>query len=374
MKPKLIRLSKSVVGDKEARAVSDVIIHDGYLGMGGEVQKFEQRLDAMFERHSIAVNSGTAALHLAIEALIEPGDEVLVPTITYVATYQAVEAAGGVPVSCDVNTQDLSIDLEDAASKISAKTKLMVPVFYSGSAAALDSMEAFALAYKLRVVYDAAHAFGSMQNDELVGKVGDVFCFSFDGIKNITCGEGGAIVTSDEDVAQYCRDARLLGVKNDTAARFKGKRSWNFDVTGPGYRYHMSNMNAAMGNVQLDRFPSFASKRKSLAKQYVALLHSCTKLTLLDIDYEDTVPHIFPLILASHINRNNLREQLLAVGIETGVHYFPNHNLTRFKSDNIKCPVADDLANRLLSLPLHPELIETDINYVVHNLRNILGE
>ncbi|WP_339898170.1 DegT/DnrJ/EryC1/StrS family aminotransferase [Paraglaciecola polaris] len=374
MKPSLIRLSKSVVGEREAKAVSEVILNDGYLGMGKEVKRFEERLELMFNRHCIAVNSGTAALHLAIESIIQPGDEVLVPSITYVATYQAVTAAGGIPISCDVIHRDMSIDLCDAKSKITSKTRVIVPVFYSGSGRCLDSIEAFAKQHDLRVVYDAAHAFGSSQGGQLIGRVGDVFCFSFDGIKNITCGEGGAVVTQDDNIASYCRDARLLGVKNDTQARYEGKRSWAFDVHGPGYRYHMSNINAAIGNVQLDRFKDFAIQRQRLAEEYVNLLQNKKYISLLDIDFTDTVPHIFAIVLDKNVDRDEIKRKMLEKGVETGVHYFANHKLSRFKTDNNNCKVAEQIHTQLLSLPLHPELNEESLSYVVHQLIELLGD
>lgn len=373
MKTKLVRLSKSIVGELEASRVSKVISEDGYLGMGKEVQIFEQRLSSYLGRECLAVNSGTAALHLALEAIIENGDEVLIPTITYVASYQAVIAAGGIPVSVDVNASDLSIDLNDAALKLTPKTKVIMPVLYAGSAKSIVKVECFAQKHCLRVVQDAAHAFGSKDRGRLVGSIGDIVCFSFDGIKNITCGEGGAVVTSDEQVLEYCKTSRLLGVKNDTEARFKGRRSWSFDVTTYGYRYHMSNLNAAIGNVQLDRFSEFVESRQALAKHYCSNLKSRNYAELLDIDYSNTVPHIFCILLSEQIDRDALRVFLRQRSIETGVHYVPNHRHAFFNQSLYPCETADMLYPRLLSLPLHPEVNFSDADYIVESIDEFVG-
>ncbi len=368
----MIRLSKSVVSELEAKRVSEVIIEDGYLGMGKDVNAFEQKLSDYMNRRVVCVNSGTAALHLAITAVVERGDHILVPSITYVATYQAIVAAGAIPISVDVDAATLSIDLADAEAKITDKTKAILPVLYAGNAKPMSSIELFVDRYQLRCIYDAAHAFGSMEGNNLVGSKGDIFCFSFDGIKNITCGEGGAIVSSDLDVITFCQNARLLGITNDTDKRYKGQRSWSFDVTHIGYRYHMSNLNAAIGLVQLERFESFKIKRQQLANLYHQLLSSISCISLLEIDYEQTVPHIFSLLLPVNVERELLRQFLLENGIETGVHYFPNHLLSFF-SETGDCPVSESLFPRMLSLPLHPELVEEDIHFIVENVKQYIN-
>ena len=246
---KLIRLSKSHIGDAEKKAVMGVFDRE-YLGMGAEVQQFEQGLSDFFGRPAVCVVNGTAALHLALQACgIGPGDQVLVQSLTYVASFQAISATGAIPVACEVNPATLTLDWRDAEKRMTSRTKAIMPVHYAGGVGALDEIYEFANKHGLRVIEDAAHAFGTIYQGKRVGGFGDIACFSFDGIKNITSGEGGCIVTSDPEVLQRVQDARLLGVEKDTQNRFSGQRSWEFDVSAQGWRYHMSNIMAAQKQV-----------------------------------------------------------------------------------------------------------------------------
>ncbi len=370
---KLIRLSKSCIGDAEKSAVMHVLDHE-YLGMGDEVQRFEQALGEFFGRPVVCVANGTAALHLALEACgVGVGDEVLVQSLTYVASYQAISAAGATPVSCDVESTTLTFDWRDAEQRLTPKTKAIMPVHYSGSVGQLDEIYAFANKYNLRVIEDAAHAFGTTYKSKRIGGFGDIACFSFDGIKNITSGEGGCIVTEDPVVLQKVRDARLLGVEKDTEMRYSGLRSWNFDVHCQGWRYHMSNIMAAIGIEQLKKFPQFAKRRQDLARMYDDLFFKCNLLQLQQNDYAAVVPHIYVVRLSNLINRAELQKKLLDCGIQTGVHYQPNHTLTYYKNEkNLPLPNTESIYPKLLTLPLHPDLTDSDINYVAKTLMSIL--
>ena len=204
--------------------------------MGDEVNFFESELSNYLGRDVACVVNGTAALQLALQACnIGKGDEVLIPSLTYVASYQAILATGAMPVSCDVNEDDLIISISDARNKITNNTKAIVPVFFSGGVGDIEGLYSFAKEHKLRVIEDAAHAFGSRYNNQLIGSFGDITCFSFDGIKNISSGEGGYIVTNDPSVMDKVKDSRLLGVIKDTENRYAGNRSWEFDVTEIGW-------------------------------------------------------------------------------------------------------------------------------------------
>ena len=374
----LTRLSKSVVGEAEAAALAEVI-RDGRLGMGSFVALFEQDLSRYIggNRHVVCVNTGTAALHLALQACgIGAGDEVLVPTITYLASFQAISATGATPVACDVREADCSLDVADAARRLTHRTRAIMPVHYASGPGSLAETYEFAFRHGLRVVEDAAHAFGCRSDGgERVGARGDVVCFSFDGIKNITCGEGGAVVTGDETVAQAIRDGRLLGVENDTEKRLAGTRSWEFDVHHQGWRYHMSNLNAAIGRVQLGRFENeFAPKRVALARRYRALLSSCAPaLRTLAIDYGPAVPHIFPVVIEDG-RRDAVRKALLADGVECGIHYKPNHLLSLYGGGSVNLPAAEALYDKLLTLPLHPDLSNEDVEHVAAIVTSTLAE
>lgn len=368
---KIIRLSKSVIGNAEKKAVMGVLDRE-YLGMGKEVQDFENELHDFLGRPVVCVNTGTSALHLALQSLgIGSGDEVLVQSLTYVASFQAISATGATPVPCEVIPDTVTLDVKDARKRLTERTKAVMPVHYGGGMGDLDEIYEFAHHNGLRVVEDACHAFGGNYNGQKVGSFGDIACFSFDGIKNITCGEGGAVVTDDVDVLRKVRDARLLGVEKDTEKRYKGERSWEFDVKSQGFRYHMSNIMAAIGIEQMKKLPEFSSRRKMLAQRYRRNLASCNSIELLKQDFDEIVPHIF-VIKLRNVDREKIREQLQALGIQTGVHYMPNHLLSFYRDGSF--PVTEALFPKLLTLPLHPDLGEEDIDHVCDELIKCLEE
>ncbi|MCK4304155.1 MAG: DegT/DnrJ/EryC1/StrS family aminotransferase [Candidatus Eisenbacteria sp.] len=350
-----VRVSRSVVGDAEIDAVT-AVLKRGFLGMGSEVRAFEEELAQFIgsERTVVCVSNGTAALHAALQASgVGPGDEVLLPTLTYIASFQAVSGTGATPVACDVNPHTCWMDVDDAAGRITPRTKAIMPVHYASGCGELERIYALAQEHGLRVIEDAAHAFGCRWQGQIVGSQGEMACFSFDGIKNITSGEGGAVVTGDPEIASRLQDIRLLGVQRDTEQRFQGRRSWEFDVTEQGWRYHMSDIMAAIGRVQLRRFPEFADARVQLAQRYQQGLGHCPGIQLLDIDYGPVVPHIFP-ILVQDGKRDRLREALGERGIETGIHYKPNHLLSKYGGGTVRLPGAEKVYQELLTLPLHP--------------------
>jgi dTDP-4-amino-4,6-dideoxygalactose transaminase len=368
----MIRLSKSVVGKAESQAVAHVIEDIGYLGMGETVGLFEKDLQNYVGGNTrcICVNSGTAALHLAVLSVTHPGDEVLVPSFTFVSTYQAITGAGCIPVSCEINPETLTLDLRDAEKRITKRTTAILPVYYASNITMMDEYRQFAEEHHLHLVEDAAHAFGCRNNGEIVGSSGEAVCFSFDGIKNITSGEGGAIFSSDPEVIAAVSDSRLLGVIKDSEKRYAGQRSWVFDVTAQGYRYHMSNIFAAIGRVQLSRFEKeFAPKRKYIAKKYTALLSGNKNVKLIKMDYDNIVPHIFPIEILNG-KRDELTQQLKAHDIQFGVQYRPNHILSYFKSD-YPLPVTEDVYSKIISIPMHPELTDADQELICSIINNL---
>ena len=369
----MIRLSKSKIGEEEKSAVINVLDKE-YLGMGEEVGIFEKDLSKLFLRDTICVSSGTAAVQLAIQACnIGFGDEVLVPSMTYVATFQAIKATGAKPIACDINEETYLIDLEDALSKISKNTKAIIPVHYTGGVGNLDDLYSFASKYKLRVIEDAAHAFGTKYKNKLIGSFGDIVCFSFDGIKNITSGEGGCVVTNDLKVIENIKNSRLLGVEKDSDKRYNNSRSWNFNVSTQGWRYHMSNIMAAIGIEQLKKFNKFAVRRKQIATAYDKLLSSNQNIRLLNRDYKNVVPHIYVIRIKGLHDRDGLREAMYREGVEIGVHYIPNHFLNYFKSDKkITLPVTEKMYKEIVSLPIHPDVSNDDIEYVISTLKKLL--
>lgn len=369
----MIRLSKSSVGDAEKSAVGGVLDR-AFFGMGSEVAAFEGDLEAYFGRPTACVVNGTAALHLALQACgIGPGDEVLVQSLTYVASFQAISATGARPVACDVKESSLTLDWRDAERRITSRTKAIMPVHYAGGTGELEDIYKLARKHGLRVIEDAAHAFGSSFAGRRIGSFGDIACFSFDGIKNITSGEGGCVVSSDADVMARVRDARLLGVKGDSDKRKAGERTWAPAVEHQGWRYHMSDLMAAIGRVQLGRLAEFAEKRRRLVEHYRRRLSNMRNLEILDYDLANVIPFIFAVRITPPIDRETVRDRLQTAGVPTGVHYFPNHQLAYYRpAAPSQLPCTEAVASQVLTLPLHFELTEEDVDFVCRHLEEAL--
>jgi dTDP-4-amino-4,6-dideoxygalactose transaminase len=369
-----VRRSRSVVGEREMAAVQRVM-EIAYFAMGPEVQAFETELTTFIggeSRAVMCVTTGTAALHLSLEACgIGPGDEVIVPSFTFVASFQAVTAAGATPVACDVDPETLCIDVADAARRVTPRTKAIMPVHFASQSGDLAGVYALAEQHGLRVVEDAAQAFGCRYRDERVGATGDIVCFSFDGVKNITAGEGGAVVTADPVVAEFVRDARLLGVQKDTEKRFARDRSWEFDVATKGWRFHMSDLMAAIGRVQLTRFDEFAEARVSVARRYDELLEGVPGLRLMRFDYDAIVPWAY-LTFVEQGRRDELMAALIAENIEVSVQYKPNHLLTFFGGGSETLPVSEQVYREVLGLPIHPMITPEQQERVATVVRRVL--
>jgi dTDP-4-amino-4,6-dideoxygalactose transaminase len=341
-----------------------------HLGMGEEVQQFEQELTEFFGRPAVCVVNGTAALHLACQTVgLGSGDEVLVQSLTYLASFQAISATGATPVPCDIEPATLTLNWRDAEKRLTPRTKAVMPVHYASGVGDIDGIYEFAGRHGLRVIEDAAHAFGTRHGGIPVGGFGDIACFSFDGIKNITAGEGGCVVTEDQDVCRQAREARLLGVEPGAERLSSGERSWTFDVSNQGWRYHMSNIMAAIGLAQLERFSTLAATRQALARHYDSLLADRPRIHPIQRKCDGIVPHIYVVRVAGLMDRDSLRDDLLKRGIETGVHYMPNHRLSRYHvSSGRPLPATEAVYPELITLPLHPDLNDTDIQHVCDTL------
>ena len=361
-----IKLSSPSYGDLEIQAVTRVL-QSQVTSMGQETYLFEQELKQFFGRDDfnvLAVNSCTAALQLALQGIgINPGDEVLVPTLTYVGTFQAVSAIGAIPIPCDVDNECF-IDIVDAESRITSKTKAIIPVLYAGIDTNIKAVYKLADKYNLHVIEDVAHSFGS----ENIAKRNGIFCFSFDPIKNISCGSGGAIVSSDNTFTNHVKDLRLLGVIGDTERRINGERSWDFDVVEQGWRYHMGNLCAAIGRTQLSRIDFIKNIRCSITSRYMEELSGLKHIRLLPINYETAIPHIFPVLVEDYL-RDDLKTYLLSKEIGCGVQYKPNHLLTYFKR-GYSLPNAERLYEQLLSIPLHPRLSNDDVTKIIEIIKD----
>lgn len=366
----IIPVSRPYIGKEELDAV-DAVFRTGWLGMGEQVLLFEQALSRLLQAdHVVCTNTGTTALHLALESLgIGDGDEILVPSFTFVATIQAITATGARPVFCDICPDDLNMDVEDARKKMSPRTRAIVPVHYRGFPCDLDEIHTLASENNLFVVEDAAHAFGSLYKGRPIGSFGDVTCFSFDPIKNITCGEGGAIAFRDSSIQEILRQKRLLGIDRDSWSRYRNERSWFYDVVCQGYRYHMSNINAAIGLVQLSKFEWMNRRKIEVAKRYDEVFSHISGVDLLRSDnYHDVGLFLYTLLIRRR--RNELMDLLSLEGIGSGIHYIPCHLFSHYHTQKWKLPVTERVYDQILSLPLFPGITDEEVERVICAVKN----
>lgn len=359
--PSVLRTSRPSIGPSELEAVARVL-ESRYFGCGPETEAFERELQAYLgtDRMVTCVASGTAALQLALVAAgIGPDDEVLLPSLTFVATFQAVAATGARPIACDVRADDGLLDLDDAQSRATPRTRAILPVHFAGHVGNIDAVYALARKRGWRVVEDAAHAFGTRSGEKKIGAIGDIVCLSFDPIKNITAGQGGAVVTADNGVAASVRKRRDLSIES---AHERGAD--DFEVSDLGWRYAMSDIMAAIGRCQLARFETeLRPRREMLAAAYRKRLLGVRKVRLL-ASAEGVTPHIFPIRVDSS-KRDSLRAALAENGFETRVHYKPNHLLRAF-ADGMARPASETLYREILTLPLHHEVDLEHVERITH--------
>ena len=361
----MLPVSRPSIGQDELREVEKVF-STGWLGLGSTVFEFENRLkDYLGAKHVLAVNTGTTALHIALDAFgIKEGDEVIVPSLTFCAGVQVITALGARPVFCEINPDNLNIDISDVKTRITNKTKAIMPVHYCGLACDMDALMEIGKNRNITIIEDAAHAFGSSYKGRKIGSFGDATCFSFDPIKNITCGEGGAVALSDDTIAELIRTKRILGIDKDTWHRHRDERAWFYEVTTQGYRYHMSNINAAIGLAQLTKVEPFIRRKKEIVQKYNDALMHIDGLKLLSWNLKETAPFTY-IIRVLNGTRENLIAFLSEKGVGTGIHYIPNHMQPFFKPFTRSLPVTEQIAEEILTLPLYYNMTDENVATVI---------
>ncbi len=364
MKNSKIPIARPSIGSDELESIRKVF-ETGWLGLGSVVYEFENDLRRFLGADNvIAVNTGTSALHVALEVLdLKKEDEVIVPSFTFIASIQAIICSGAKPVFCEIKRDTLNIDPEDLKKKINPSTRAIIPVHYGGFPCEMDEILNIAHKHSIVVVEDAAHAFGSTYKGRKIGSFGDITCFSFDPIKNITCGEGGALVIRDSDIAQSVIKKRNLGIDKDTWHRYKNERSWFYEVTTKGFRYHMSNINAAIGIVQLKKIEKFIQKKRDICLRYDSEFCNLKGIEILQRDYRQIAP--FNYVIKVKDDRDGLLNYLREKGVDAGIHYIPNHSQPLFKKFYTHLPVTEEIYGEILSLPLYFDMEDRDISSVI---------
>jgi dTDP-4-amino-4,6-dideoxygalactose transaminase len=365
-----------MIGVDTIKAVVDAL-HAGWLGMGAVTQAFEEglaRFLGLDGRYLLATNTGTSALHLGLLAAgVGPGDEVITAAFNFVADHQAIIATGAAPVLCDVDDATLGLDPEKVAAVIGPRTKAIVPLHFGGVAGRLKELYALAERHRLRVVEDATHAFGTRVDGRAIGSVGDVTCFSFDPVKVITSIDGGAVVVNDAATLERLRQWRFLGIDRETLARYRNSRAWEYDVVSQGFRYHLTNINAAVGLSQLARVDEFIASRRQACRLYTRLLAGVAGARGPATDFEDVSPFIYTVRVPA-ARREGLIAHLRGRGIATGIHFLPAQDFTYLKGFRRgDLAVTERVAREILTLPLHTHMAPATIERVVDAIREHLG-
>lgn len=367
----MIKSSRGCCGTEELAEVKEAFDY-GYFGLAYKTNEFEEEMAKYLDttRYVITTNTGTNALHLALDTIgIQPGDEVIMPSFTFVATAQAVAMCGGIPVFCDIHPETCLIDIEDVKRKITSKTKAIIPVHYAGRPCDMDELLAIKEKTGIRIIEDAAHAFGTLYKGKKIGSFGDITCFSFDSIKVMTCGEGGAVVTNDAAFDDLARKKRLLGIDRKTMhVKDWKKRSWIYDVPTLGYRYHMSNINAAIGLAQIKKVDTFIARRRELCHIYDKELCNISGIKRMPEEYDTITPFMY-VIRVLDGKRNLLKDYLMEHDIESGISYIPCHHFSFFHKDSDSLPITDEIFEEILCLPMHYELTEGDVKEVARVIR-----
>jgi dTDP-4-amino-4,6-dideoxygalactose transaminase len=369
----MLLVSEPILGTEEKAALA-AVIESGWITMGDRVREFEQAFALLHRAEdSIAVGSCTAALHLILHALgLGPGDEVLVPSLTFVATANSVLYVGARPVFVDIESPEIPLmSLDEAEAKCTARTKALILVHFGGYLADRDAWQAFARRKNLLLIEDAAHAPGI----PAAGTFGEAAAFSFYGNKNMTTAEGGAIIARDPSLRETIRRARSHGMTSGTRQRLDS-RSPEYDVTMLGFNYRMDELRAAIGLAQLRKLTGWNDSRRRLSLHYRQLMaEQCPSVMVPFANSWPSTHHLMPVVLPRGIGRQSVIDGLRNNGVQTTIHYPPVHRMTFYREicPGFVLPRTDEFARRELTLPLHPRMTPATVELVVNSLAAALS-
>jgi dTDP-4-amino-4,6-dideoxygalactose transaminase len=374
-----VSLSDIDFGTEEKEAVQRVL-DKGWLAMGEETQQFEQEFASYLGvQHALAVTNGTASLHLAVLALgLKPGDEVIVPSLTFVATANAILYAGGVPVFADITSEEnLNISPASIQEKITSRTRGIMVVHYGGYPCDMPAILEIAREHNLFVVEDAAHAPGAGIDGRMIGGWGDIASFSFFPNKNMTTGEGGMLVTNNPELAQKMRTLRSHGMTTLTWDRHRG-HAWSYDVVELGYNYRIDEIRSTIGREQLKKLEDSNTRRRQLTAMYHQLLQQSVPEIVTPFSKHpwQTSAHILPILLPEGVDRAQFAQAMKENGVQTSLHYPPIHQFQYYRENGLspKTPLTltEQVALREVTLPLYPTLQPSSVEYVVETAKNAL--
>jgi dTDP-4-amino-4,6-dideoxygalactose transaminase len=345
------------------------ILESGWISMGPETERFEEEFARYVgAKHAVAVSSGTAALHLALAALgIGPGDEVIVPSLTFVATANAVLYVGAKPIFADISGPgDLNVSPEEIRRKITSRTRALIVMHYGGYPCRMDLISGLAREHDLKIVEDAAHAPGSVFQGRNLGTWGDMGCFSYFANKNMTTGEGGMVVTDNQEQANRIRTLRSHGMTSLTWDRHRG-HSFSYDVVATGFNYRIDEIRAAIGRTQLAGLDENNRKRRAATRTMREMLKEFGDISVpFPEEWLDRSScHIMPILLREAGLREHFMASLKQWGVQTSVHYPPVHRFSAYRHQfPASLPRTEDIAEREVTLPLFPEIRSEQIAYI----------
>lgn len=371
------------ISDEEISSVLDSM-RSGWVTTGPRTVQFERDFAKFLgdeDLHCVAVNSATAGLHLAVEALgLGPGDEVLVPTWTFTSTAEVVRYVGATPIFVDSDPRTLNINFEHATHLVTSNTRAIMPVHFAGNAISNAQIEEFAAKYNLAVIEDAAHAFPATNGANMVGNSNsDAVVFSFYATKTITTGEGGMLVTRNLKLAQRARTMRLHGISRDVFSRYTSKTpSWRYEVVAPGFKYNMTDMAAAMGSVQLRRAEEMRQRRQDIAERYISELEGLP-IGLPSIgEGKQHSWHLFVIRIldSAPIKRDGFIDRMAELGVGTSVHFIPLHQhpywSDTYELDSRQYPVAERAFKQVVSLPIFSSMSDVLVERVIEAVKRAL--
>ena len=357
----MIKLFFPTIDNSEITATIKTL-KSGFWASGagvGNVKKFEN----LFKKYTnatecVAVDSGTAALDLALKVVDINKKEVLVPSLTFVSSINAIKYNGGIPIFVDVKSDTLCMNPKDLENKITKKSKVILPVHFGGYSCDMDEIKKISKKNKLLVVEDAAHATGSKFRNKKIGSIGDLTCFSFHPVKNLAMPKGGAITLNykNRNLKTKLNSLRWCGISN--------RKEQFYDVTELGYNYYMDEISSAIGIEQLKKINKFNSRKYEIAKKYHKEIKCLEKMPI----SKDCSYHLYWILVK---NRNTFLKNMKKKGIETGIHYLPVHKMKLYKS-NIKLKVTEKVTKEIVTIPIHPSLKNSEVNYIIKTINQLI--
>jgi len=370
---RIIPVFRPSIGEEEVKAVAEVL-RSRWIGLGPKTEEFEKKFaNYVGAKYAVAVNSCTAALHLALKVMNVEGGEVITTPLTFVSTNHAILYNNAITVFADIEEDTLNIRVDEIEKKLSPKTKAILVVHYGGHPCDMDPILEIAKYKNIKVIEDAAHAIGAEYKGRKIGSIGDATCFSFHAIKNLSTGDGGMITIHMKKIEERLKIFYKLGINRNVGIYSKDKSyKWDHNIDTIGFKYYMNDIVASIGLVQLSKIEETNAKRKEFVKIYNEAFADLDWLkTPVEKDYAKSANHNY-VIKVLNGKRDELISYLAEKGISAGVYYIPNHLYKIYKPYYKKLPIAESVWKKLVALPLFPDLKYNELFYVIENIRNFV--